>query len=298
MKVSFDINGADIVEFGVGVEAGEAEQFALVPVQAAVKPVLKQMAIATRDEMQETRPNAIAYEPSERYESHEHLYVALGDENATIFRNIHTANNVGTDAKALANPDDAFCYFARFRRGSHHLTAVRRATSFKSIRKSSLLQFLDDSFRLVEEETFKLDQDFDVLIDDSNVYILRPAGFEFVGQLEKAISNAVPKNVKSVKTDLPFVDFAGIEAYAIKHTRAARYLASIRSQKLAHNVDKAYLKKQCKSTGVQIQEANGKIVVDPASILDFLGVLDRRLYEVELVKGSPESFRAASRSRI
>ena len=34
------------------------------------------------------------------------------------------------------------------------------------------------------------------------------------------------------------------------------------------------------------------------SIMDFLGVLDRRLYEVELVKGSPESFRAASRSRI
>ena len=27
-------------------------------------------------------------------------------------------------------------------------------------------------------------------------------------------------------------------------------------------------------------------------------MLDRRLYEVELVKGSPESFRAASRSRI
>ena len=33
------------------------------------------------------------------------------------------------------------------------------------------------------------------------------------------------------------------------------------------------------------------------SIMDFLGVLDRRLYEVELVKGLPESFRAASRSR-
>lgn len=228
MKVSFDINGADIVEFGVGIEDGEAEQFALVPVQAAVKPVLKQMAIATRDEMQEKRASAIAYKPSERYESPEHLYVALDDENATIFRDIHTANNVGTNAKALANPDDAFCYFARFRgRGSHHLTAVRRATSFKSIRKSSLLQLFDDSFRLVEEETFKLDQDFDVLIDDNNVYVLRPAGFEFAGQLEKAISDAVPKNVKSIKNDLPFVDFAGIEAYAIKHTRAARYHGSV-----------------------------------------------------------------------
>jgi hypothetical protein len=26
--------------------------------------------------------------------------------------------------------------------------------------------------------------------------------------------------------------------------------------------------------------------------MDFLGVLDRRLYQLELVKGSPESFRA------
>jgi len=33
-------------------------------------------------------------------------------------------------------------------------------------------------------------------------------------------------------------------------------------------------------------------------MIDFLGVLDRRLYQVELIKGSPESFRDASRSRV
>ena len=38
--------------------------------------------------------------------------------------------------------------------------------------------------------------------------------------------------------------------------------------------------------------------MDDGSVMDFLGVLDRRLYQIELVKGSPESFRAASRSRI
>jgi hypothetical protein len=38
-------------------------------------------------------------------------------------------------------------------------------------------------------------------------------------------------------------------------------------------------------------------VVDKGSIMDFLGVLDRRLYQVELIKGSPESFRAAARSK-
>jgi len=49
---------------------------------------------------------------------------------------------------------------------------------------------------------------------------------------------------------------------------------------------------------VKIREEKGKIVVEDGSLMDFLGVLDRRLYQVELVKGSPESFRASSRTRI
>ena len=63
-------------------------------------------------------------------------------------------------------------------------------------------------------------------------------------------------------------------------------------------IDKTALKKLCASTGVKIREEKGKIVVEDSSLMDFLGVLDRRLYQVELVKGSPESFRASSRSRI
>ncbi|HWY07541.1 MAG TPA: hypothetical protein VNY24_11825 [Candidatus Acidoferrales bacterium] len=94
------------------------------------------------------------------------------------------------------------------------------------------------------------------------------------------------------------VDFSSIESYAAHHPRAARYLASIRVQQEAKNIDKENLKKLCQRTGVKVHEVNGKLVVDEGSIMDFLGVLDRRLYEVELVKGSPESFRAASRRRI
>jgi hypothetical protein len=145
---------------------------------------------------------------------------------------------------------------------------------------------------------FKLDNDFDLLADDDGVSILRPSGFEFVGQLKEAILAAAPANVKLIQSDLLFVDFAPIEQYASKHPRAARYIASIRAQKEARNVDKASLLKLCENTGVKVQEVKGKLIVDDASVMDFLGVLDRRLYQVELVKGSPESFRAASRRRI
>ena len=119
-----------------------------------------------------------------------------------------------------------------------------------------------------------------------------------MGELEDAILGATPKNIKAIQADLSFVDFTLIESYAAHHPRTARYLASIRVQQETKNVDKGNLKKLCERTGVKIQEVKGKLPVDEGSIMDFLGVLDGRLYEVELVKGSPESFRAASRSRI
>lgn len=145
---------------------------------------------------------------------------------------------------------------------------------------------------------FKLDNDFDLLVDSQSVHILRPSGFEFAGQLQDAILNAVPKNVAALQKDLAFVDFAAVQAYAGAHPRAARYLASIRAQKVTKNIDKNALKRLCKDTGVEVKESKGKLLVGNDHIMGFLEVLDRRRYELELVKGTPERFRAASRRKL
>jgi hypothetical protein len=178
------------------------------------------------------------------------------------------------------------------------LTAIRRATQFKGILKSRLIQLVTDALRIIEDRVFKLDSDFDILIDDAKVHILRPSGFEFVGKLQGAVLAAAPENVKAIRRDLPFVDFDLIETYAAKHPRAARYLASIRAQKATKDIDKRALKELCKATGVEIHEAKGKITVADGHVMGFLEVLDRRRYELELVKGSPERFRAGSRQKL
>ena len=108
---------------------------------------------------------------------------------------------------------------------------------------------------------------------------------------------AAPKNVKAISKDLPFVDFTRIEFYATKHSRAARSLASIRGQR-TKGIDPARLQKACEHFNVKTKTVNGKLVVDHGSIMDFLHLMDRRLYQVELVKDLPESYLAASRSRI
>jgi len=299
MNLSFDLHNVITIEFGVGQDDGDDQTFTFVSVDRDVQGALRDMSQATWAAMQGQATAPTKYEPSEKYSSSEHVYLPLTDQLAARMHDLHTANNLPTDGHALGNPTDVFCYFARFTDGQHRrLTGLRRATQFKGVLKSRLIRLVSDALKLVEDKVFKLDVDFDLLIDAQNLHILRPSGFEFVGELQQAVLAAVPKNIEAIKQDLKFVDFSGIEEYARQHSRAARYLASIRAQKETKNIDKSSLKKHCKRMGIEIKESKGRLVVEGDDVMRFLEVMDRRQYEVELVKGKPERFKAGSRSRL
>jgi hypothetical protein len=298
MSAQFDTKAAQLIEFGVGLETEQGERYVLVPVDDEIQGALREMVVTTRDELKEAAEDALLYEPSEKHGGKENLRLPLSDEFAANIRAIHEASNMLTEPSALANPENVFCYFARMSDGKgRRLTAIRRATAFKGVLKNRLIQLFSDALKLVHENIFKLDRDFDLLVDGAEVQILRPSGFEYVAELEQEILKAVPKTVKAIGNNLTFVDFAAIEAYASKHSRAARSLASIRGQR-TKNIDEGKLKNACEHFNVKIKTVRGKLVVESDSIMDFLHLLDRRLYQVELVKDSPESFLAASRSRI
>ena len=299
MKLDFDIENVTVTEFGVGRDDGNGQTFVSLPVDADVQNALRDIVSATWQAMRKDADDPPRYEPSEKHGSTEYLHLPLNDDLAASIRKLHEAANLPLDADALADSTTVFCYFARVTDvKGRRLTALRRATQFKGVLKSRLLRFVTDALKLIEDRVFKLDNDFDLLVDSQNVHILRPSGFEFAGQLQDAILNAVPKNVAAIQKDLAFVDFAAIQAYAGVHPRAARYMASIRAQKVTKNIDKNALKRLCKDTGVEVKESKGKLLVGDDHIMGFLEVLDRRRYELELVKGTPERFRAASRRKL
>jgi hypothetical protein len=299
MPLNFDLGKVTVTEFGVGRDDANGQTFVTVPVDADVQAALREMVQATWDAMQKDTVDPPRYEPSEKHGSTEYLFLPLADALASSVRELHEGVNLDIDASVLADPSDVFCYFARLTDNKkRHLTALRRATQFKGVLKSRLLRFVTDALKLIEDRVFKLDSDFDLLVDSKDVHILRPSGFEFAGHLQEAILAAVPQNVAAIQKDLAFVDFAAVRDYAGAHPRAARYLASIRAQKETKNIDKSALKKLCKDTGVEVTESKGKVIVDRGHVIGFLEVLDRRRYELELVKGSPERFRAASRRKI
>ena len=301
MKLEFDLNNVKLVEFGVGRDDGNGQNFFSVPVDTKVQTALREMAQATWQAMQLDDNGPTKYEPSDKHGSLEYLYLPLADDMATAVRSLHQAANLPIDGTALTDLSTVYCYFARLTDNQQRkLTAMRRASQFKGIvrNKGRLIRILDNTLQIIEDTIFKLDNDFDLLIDSDHVHILRPSGFEFAGKLQQAILDAVPGNVAAISAELTFIKFDGIAQYAAKHPRAARYLASIRDQEEMKNIDKAALKKLCKITGVDVSESKGNVIIASGHEMGFLEVLDRRRYELELVKGKPERFKAASRKAI
>jgi hypothetical protein len=297
MNIDFDLGSVRNTEFGIGQDYGNDLDLVAVPVDAAVQAALRDMAQGTWDALQKVEDGLAKYEPSEKHGSIEYLWLPLVDEMASFFRELHEAENLNIDTAALEDPSNISCYFARLAdKDGRRLTALRRATQFKGILKSRLIRFVSDSLQIIEDSVFKLDNDFDLLIDSTHVHILRPTSFELMGNLQQTIMNAVPGNIAAIRQNIGFVEFDRIEDYASKHTRAARYLASIREQ--TGNVDQAALMSLCQRTNIQLGESNGKVTVPAGSEMAFLEVLDRRRYEVTLVSNTPEQYRAGSRRKI
>ncbi len=299
MTLDFDLGRVSVMEFGVGRDDGDEQTFVTIPVDRNVQNALYGMVQATLDAMKSDEGELAKYEPSEKYGSEEYCFLPLDNDMATFVRELHEAVNLTICVDALDELSSVFCYFVRMTDESEQrLTALRRASQFKGVLAKRLICFVTDSLKLIEDKVFKLDNDFDFLVDSRNVHILRPNGFESVGKLKSAILEAAPRNIDVIQEYLPFVKFESIKPYAIKHLRAARCLASIRRDAEINRIDKALLKALCEQTNVAISVLGEKIVITNGHEMGFLEVLDRRRYAVSLIEEEPEHYRAASRRRI
>ena len=272
MSLLFDFEGILTTEFGVGLDDGDPTAFVTIPVSSDVQDALSDMARSTWVAMQKVEDGPVPYQAGEKYGSSEYRVVLVNSSADGSIRELHEAGPLRVNTNALGEPDRVFCYFARFIEDQERkLTAMRRASQFKGMLKPRKVRLVSDALVLVEEDIFKLDADFDLLIDSERTHILRPSSFEYLCDLKNEILRAVPTNVASIQRNLPFVDFAGVQQYAATHSRAARYLASLRSHDVVGICREALLS-LCNSTGVEIDDSNGRIVVPDGHVMGFLEV--------------------------
>ena len=296
MEINFDPHSDLVTEFGVILGDVVDPYIIWVPVDIEVQSVLRGMLHKTWQNMASFQEGPAKFEPSENYSGPTYLFVSLDDILAERFREFYRSDRFRIESKVIEKPDEIFCYFAHFTdEQDRRLIAIRRAQQFTIVhRQRQYFVFLSDALHIVKDPMFKLDKDFDLLVDSEAVYIWRPRAFEVLGDLKEKVLSAVPENIRAISTKLPYVDFENIEAYALKRPLAARYLASIRSHELAR-IDRHELEKYCEETNVEFDRFNGKMSVEEGRILDFLRVLDRRRYRVPFVLGEQEIYNASGR---
>jgi len=218
MKLEFDLTRVVLTEFGIGLDESSGEVFNFVPVSGDVQRALLEMALATHAQMNVAETDSHVYQPAKKHSASEYLTLPTADTLANKLRLLHEAHNLETDSSALEKIPLIFCYFARLTDNQgRRLTAVRRSSQFKGVIKSRLIRFADDTLQLIPDRVFKLDRDFDLLVDETTVHILHPAAFEFVSKLQQAVLASAPKNAAAIQKNLPYLDLKPIQAYASKH---------------------------------------------------------------------------------
>jgi len=171
----------------------------------------------------------------------------------------------------------------------------RRAAQFKGVLKKHLVTFINDALRLVEDNLFKLDTDFDFLIFDDQILIWRPSGFIFTAGMDEHIAAFAAANVAHITGEISCVNFTALGDFVAKYKLAMRLVAAIRSRNDLSSITSQRLKAECKGAGVKLITRNRKLLPEPGSEMGFLMLLDRRRYTVMLVPKQPETYEAASR---
>lgn len=297
--MNFDFHDVDHVLFGVCTKQRREISAYTVQVDREAQQLLYEMAEHTWDLMLDISDDGEWYEPTERYSGNQHLAVLLNDPAAEFFRDIHETVNFEPGGNILRNPRTVFCYFLRMYDASgNQLTALRRSTTFKGILRSRLLGFRNDSLYVAEDQMFRLDYDFDLLVIDEEVRILNVAGFETMGSLREVIREAAEANVQNLHHALPFLDFnLGEHGHAITLT-IARQLASIKNQQL-DGITQQSLQSECSERDIPFNiTANGLIRFSDDDIPDLLDLLDRRRFADQLIPGHAVQYKAGSRQRI
>jgi hypothetical protein len=298
----FDFDHINSIEFCVALEEDNESEQALVPCDVSVQDALRDMLrstaryIETADEEDELRD----YELSEKYSSRERLVAEINADIMEVPKSIFDAEGLISRPDALNEPEHVAYYFAVFRDASgHKIVGVRRAAQFKGVLKARLIRVLNDSLRLIEDNVFKLDNEFDLLITQQHVYIMHPAALDQIADIEEQVFAAAHEKTLELGSAIRFADFRGIADVAASKKRVARLVANLHARDDLEQLKKSKVIAAAKENKLKLEKVGTKVRPVAGSEAAFLELLDNRRYTVDIKTGrNTEAFIARSRKRV
>lgn len=300
MRTEFNFDRIQSVEFCVNLAGSDGERSNyLVPADRSVQEALRQVLAATAAAIEPEDGNWPTFELSEKYASRETLRAALAAEEMAAVRALHTEEGWPTNVGALANPARLAYYFGVFRDDRNRkLLGVRKATQFKGAFRGRFVSVIDDTLRMVTDKVFKLDNEFDFLISAQHVYVLHPAAFEHIAEIESYAADRAKEKALALGETVTFLDFTGLAKYVEVHRRAARLVAALSGRNDLGTITKAMFTKAAAETDVILERSGRKLAPARGSEVGCLELLDHRRYTTALRPGQEPAFIASSRRPV
>lgn len=281
------INDFQLITFGVCFRIDNEVYHYLIPIDNTVREALVEMRNTFSDLYDGINAEIEVFSPTEKYASTEKLRANLNADYLYSMNDLfHNQNHPVNDIDLSEYLSAVEYYFAEFTHNNGAKTiGVKRPNQFKGLLRKKIFAFVDDTLKAVEDDVFKLDNDFDILIHETYVEILHPAGFVFISDLEDQILLGVANTIGQLSQSITFLDFESIGNFVTnnKARRAAKLLASIKTREDLHLTDQHKVVEKCAHLGIALIEVNGRLFTTDDKIVDLLEVLDRRSYEYDLM---------------
>ncbi|MGO7545438.1 hypothetical protein AB9E34_06655 [Rhizobium leguminosarum] len=178
---------------------------------------------------------------------------------------------------------------------------IRKATQLKGTlsARNRLVRLVNDTVVMIEEETLKLDTQFDVIVTAANVFILHPRNVELVAKISQSVAATAAAKLQIIHDTLAFLDMSRIATAIAKHPQMARHAASIAANPDLGNFQKAKIEEMAGLHGVIFKILpDGRLqcrVQDHAKLLE---ILDARRYNLDLAGDGGDPYRATARQKV
>ena len=289
----FNIDDISTIEFFIQKDNGN---FYKIAMSEDTQSILQNMVDNTLFELGN---NIDDYSPSEKYNSGDKLKVTLNSRYCGNLLEIYNDNDISVDNQQIIhNPEDIIYYFCRLTDSRNEtLLAIKKATYFKAVtaQHNIFIQWFNDRLIPFSGSLFKLDKSFDILIYDETVYINKYLVFESIADMGETVRLASCENIRLIEQTSPIVIFSDESKEYIKnHIMAARPVASIKSSGRLNNLSLDELIEECQKQNILINVENGQVTFNEENTMNFLKLIDRRLFVINLT-GEDEKYEAKSR---
>jgi hypothetical protein len=299
IRNEFDLEGIQSIDFGVSLLDGTNR---IVPVDSGVKSSITEMLSETVRILVSRSGDWEEYSPSEEYGKSYRLFCPRNKDYALEFSNFFEAADFPDGFDISQASRDIRFYFSIFRDGQDRkLIAIKRATAFKGTlgARNRLVAFIDNTLKIIEEEVFRLDLSFDILLCDQNIFIADSDSFVSIGDLQEVLIAAAERKLEAIQASVPFLDLSGVASDIQNHPRTARLVASVAERGDLETLDKEKIVALAAAHGLSlIEDRDGKLRPRAGQRHAFMEVLDDRRYLSNLTTRPPVPYRARSKQRV